>query len=270
MVSTRRSNNKGKRQRIRIVTLRRTSLPPRHQRDIRPISAGLKPVPAPSAVDVTPLRAPVCPGIPEGDYDSAVQACSLSGIQLLSVNTLTTGASSGDCQFDAIAKALCLPNVTYRSVRQKVAQSLRRGVHFSDDELAIILAANPDHYEAHLGPTPSNLTVPQVRGRIADAVETSGDTFWGDNMTLLIAARVYGLWILVSRYRGSDYACGVYEVVPDPKPRHKGIVLFYDQDRHYRLGVATAESLRFPHFNLKAKAQAEIFVRMRDAWTARR
>jgi hypothetical protein len=235
----------------------RSELPPVVPRKLKRIDGG--------AAKAHP-RAPMCPAIPQSDYDSAVRACRLPGIQLLSVNTLTTGASSGDCQFDAIAKALCLQGITYRVVRQKVAQSLRLGLHFSDEELADILAANPDHYEALLGPS---LTVGETRSRLADAVEKPGDVFWGDNMTLLIAARIYGLWILISRYSGKDYACGMYEVVPDPTPRQKGIVLFYDQDRHYRLGVATPESLRFPHFNLKVPAQAEIFRLMRNAWKAR-
>ncbi len=133
---------------------------------------------------------------------------------------------NGDCQFASIGLAL---GKTSNVVRYEIASALRHNI-IADDLL--YPAIYSDEHISHL----SVYRGSDLRERLIDLIRTPGNTFWGNHLTLTIAAKLYDVCFGIYTKGQNGIPCKTYQIcgIDNESPY---IGLIYDQDSHYNLAA---------------------------------
>jgi len=195
-----------------------------------------------------------CDTIPNEAFHAEHPACDRDDIRVYMVRTLQWGAKVGDCQFDAVAMGLCSPHVDFRKVREAVANALLRRVRYDDVTLMDVI--RPDY--PHLS---GIRDAPTFRRRLAEDIRKPGNTFWGDELTLMLAADVYSVQFILLRPQPS---CSVIRhIKPQNRASNIVIVLFWTPG-HYDFGVVVAGGVTYPNLWLGDPVQRDIYRKLQS------
>jgi len=201
-----------------------------------------------------------CASISDNALARAESGCRRGDIELQIVETLTTGASAGDCQFDAIAMGLCRPGVDFQRVRNDVAGAL-------EDNHVPNMGYNLEGIAPAMYPGVSRngtLVGRNLRRALAAEIRAPG-VFWGDYTTLAIAAWVYNLTFLIFDYtedgRGRKaYVCRPRQpVLAEGLHPERAIILFFRPEVHYTLGVVVHNGYVYPHLSFDNPTHVHIY-----------
>jgi hypothetical protein len=144
--------------------------------------------------------------------------------QLIRLGTVSTG----DCQFDAIAKGCNIPG-GFLQVRYDVADELE------NCSMPLDIRTHVQHQEERAYRGLKDLPDVELRRELARRIRVPGNSFWGDSLTLILASKRYEtcflLYTIKNRkiqsknliYSGNQPAC------------RKILVLLYTQGLHYEL-----------------------------------